>query len=59
MGRVWLQAATLAHTECALSVVNRGADLEKNGPNLEIARTPPKPAPNLSLAFPLFEPGMA
>ena len=30
MGRVWLQAATLAHTECALSLVNRGADLEKN-----------------------------
>ena len=33
MGRVWLQAATLAHTECALSLVNRGGDLEKNDPS--------------------------
>ena len=30
MGRVWLQAATLAHTECALSLVKSGVHLEKN-----------------------------
>ena len=30
MGRVWLEAATLAHIERALSLVESGRDLEKN-----------------------------
>ena len=30
MGRVWLEAATLAHGERALSLVNRVHHLEKN-----------------------------
>ena len=40
MGRVWLQAATLAHGECALLLVKAHCDLEKNRPGVEVSGCP-------------------